>query len=265
MIRAMILVAFACSYLSTLMLSAVAIWAERTLLGLGRPCRGAWLFIAMTSVVLSGTLLLEAQTLGMYLPDWITERIGGQAWYAASTSNILKFSLTLGSALFALSVTLELVQEKRVTHGWGHGHLDATPVRLSEDFGPATFGFFRPEVVMPRWLLSADAQTRAAAVAHEQEHIAAHDRLMSLLGLALIIVLPWNLLLHWQVRRLRRAIELDCDARVVYRRRALDASAYARALERIYFGANPGVVPTIMAEQGSYINDRIHLLVARRQ
>ena len=171
----------------------------------------------------------------------------------------------LGSALFALSVTLELVQEKRVTRSWDYGHVDATPVRLSEDFGPATFGFFRPEVVMPRWLLSADAQMRAAAVAHEQEHIAAHDRLMVLLGLASIILLPWNLLLHWQVRRLRRAIELDCDARVVYRRRALDASAYARALERIYICANPRVASRIMAERGSYINDRIHLLIARRQ
>jgi beta-lactamase regulating signal transducer with metallopeptidase domain len=247
------------------MLSVVAIWAERTLLSLGRPCRGAWLFIAITSVVLSGALLVEAQTIGMYFPDWITERIGDQAWYAASTSNILKFVLTLGSAVFALSVALELVQANRVTRGWGHGHLDAMPVRLSEDFGPATFGFFRPEVVVPRWLLSADAQTRAAAVAHEQEHIAAYDRLMSLLGLALIIVFPWNLLLHWQVRRLRRAIELDCDARVVYRRRALDASSYALALERIYIGANPRVVPTIMSERGSYINDRIRLLIARHR
>ncbi len=68
-------------------------------------------------------------------------------------------------------------------------------------------------------------ETRAIALAHEREHIMARDRLLSLFALVLLIVMPWNPALHWQVRRLRLAIEVDCDARVVYQRRTISASA----------------------------------------
>ncbi|UUZ52386.1 hypothetical protein LP419_22985 [Massilia sp. H-1] len=38
-----------------------------------------------------------------------------------------------------------------------------------------------------------------------------------LLGLALLVLvaMPWNLPMWWQLRRLRHAIEVDCDARVL--------------------------------------------------
>ena len=54
----------------------------------------------------------------------------------------------------------------------------------------------------------------------------------------LVIVVPWNLALWWQLRRLSLAVELDCDNRVV---RALgDAHAYGDLLLRIAQAANRG-------------------------
>ncbi len=72
-------------------------------------------------------------------------------------------------------------------------------------------------------------ETRAIALAHEREHIMARDRLLSLFALVLLIVMPWNPALHWQVRRLRLAIEVDCDARVVYQRRTISCFCLHRS------------------------------------
>jgi beta-lactamase regulating signal transducer with metallopeptidase domain len=88
-------------------------------------------------------------------------------------------------------------------------------VTVTHDVGPAVVGIVRPRVIIPKWLLQEDAPTQAVVIAHEQEHLRAHD--IRVLGGALLIaiLLPWNLPLWWQLRRLRFAMEVDCDARVL--------------------------------------------------
>ena len=56
---------------------------------------------------------------------------------------------------------------------------------------------------------------QAAVIAHEQSHLEARDPQLFTLALALLVFMPWNLPLWWQLRRLRYAIEIDCDARVL--------------------------------------------------
>jgi TonB family protein len=52
---------------------------------------------------------------------------------------------------------------------------------------------------------------------HEDEHRRARDPLL-LVGAALLVALiPWNPALWWCARRLRLAVEIDCDARVLAR------------------------------------------------
>jgi lipopolysaccharide transport protein LptA len=63
---------------------------------------------------------------------------------------------------------------------------------------------------------------------HEESHPAAHDPLL-LRGAQLIVALaPWNLPAWWQLRRLRFAIEVDCDARVLQTN--IDPVSYGEAL-----------------------------------
>jgi TonB family protein len=50
---------------------------------------------------------------------------------------------------------------------------------------------------------------------HEDEHRRARDPFLLAFAIALVVLLPWNVGVLWQVRRLRLAVELDCDARVL--------------------------------------------------
>jgi hypothetical protein len=76
-------------------------------------------------------------------------------------------------------------------------------------------GFLRPQIVLPRWLLNAPPDQRRMALDHESQHIAAQDPLLLHIALLLTALAPWNLPLWWQLRRLRFAIEVDCDRRVL--------------------------------------------------
>jgi hypothetical protein len=81
-------------------------------------------------------------------------------------------------------------------------------------------------------------------------------------GLVLALV-PWNLGLWWQFRRLRLAIELDCDQRVL--RRRPDPAAYGRLLLDVGIRATHTVLPvTAFHEPVSSLERRILTMTAKR-
>jgi hypothetical protein len=98
---------------------------------------------------------------------------------------------------------------------WDRGHIAGTAVYISEDSGPAVVGFFRPRIVVPRWLTKLSSNEQELVVAHEQSHLGAYDAQLLTIAVCLLACIPWNPMLWWQLRRLRLAIELDCDARVL--------------------------------------------------
>jgi hypothetical protein len=71
------------------------------------------------------------------------------------------------------------------------------------------------EVVIPEWVLAFDVPLRTLMLRHEQEHRSAGDPLMLLVTTLIVALVPWNVALWWQSRRLRLAIEVDCDDRVL--------------------------------------------------
>lgn len=99
---------------------------------------------------------------------------------------------------------------------------------LSEETGPGVVGFLRPALVFPRWVLGLRPRDRRLVLLHELEHRRAGDTRLSQIAHALFVLLPWNLPLWWQFRRLRLAVELDCDQRVLARTR--DPRAYGEML-----------------------------------
>ena len=107
---------------------------------------------------------------------------------------------------------------------WQSMKIDDCEVLISEALGPATFGFTRPRIVLPRWLVDAESEIQRLVLCHENEHVAARDQVVMLL----VIAAPWNPFLWLQLSRLRLAVETDCDTRVL--RRDADADAYALAL-----------------------------------
>lgn len=113
-----------------------------------------------------------------------------------------------------LAASLRLFRDRRSWHA--ATVLDAA-VFVSDEFGPAIVGLVRPVIVVPAWVLALDAAAQRTIVLHEEEHRRAGDPRLLHAALALLLLMPWNLGLWLMWRRLRRAIELDCDERVLAR------------------------------------------------
>jgi TonB family protein len=71
------------------------------------------------------------------------------------------------------------------------------------------------EIVLPAWALTLDTPLRALVLRHEEEHRRARDPALILFTTVMASLLPWHAALWWQASRLRLAIEMDCDARVL--------------------------------------------------
>ncbi|MGC8520066.1 MAG: M56 family metallopeptidase [Steroidobacteraceae bacterium] len=143
---------------------------------------------------------------------------------------------------------------------WPVTALEGVAVTVSDDLGPAVLGILHPRIIVPRWLLEEAAERRSAVLSHESEHLRAHDGRWLLAGLLLVTLLPWNLPLRWLWRRLRLAIEVDCDARVV--RRGLQPVAYGAELLAIATRTPPAPRPAIgLFERRSQLARRIRILV----
>jgi bla regulator protein BlaR1 len=168
------------------------------------------------------------------------------------------FLSALVLSIFSIA-TASLHQQKR---RWKEGSLYQTTVLFSPDVGPAVIGILQPRIVVPTWLAEApDAQQRHV-IAHESSHLRARDPQLLALALALIVLMPWNLALWWQFHRLRRAVEVDCDARVL--RGGGDLHEYCETLIEVgqYRSTVIGAA-TGMSESVSFLEQRIKLMLLK--
>jgi hypothetical protein len=102
-------------------------------------------------------------------------------------------------------------------HGLKTETMLGTTVLLSEDIGPSAVGGNPAAIVIPRWVMTLDESLRSLVIRHEQEHLATRDPALLTIALCLVVVMPWHPVLWWSWRRLRLALEVDCDARVLRR------------------------------------------------
>ena len=100
---------------------------------------------------------------------------------------------------------------------WTSGQVLGEPVMIARDRGPAVVGIGRSVVVMPQWISALEERLLRLVFLHEREHQRAGDHRLFTVGIAALVLMPWNPLLWWQVSRLRLAIEFDCDRRVLAR------------------------------------------------
>ena len=207
-----------------------------------------------SALALSGRAWLPVQAL----------RAGGMG---LAINHVARLAWPLGSALvLAALIGASLALRRRQRH-WHPGALAGTPVLVSADAGPAVVGVLRPHIVVPAWLLSACASRQALVIAHEQAHIDAGDqRLLAAMAL-LLVAMPWNMPLWFQLRRLRLAVEVDCDARVLARGHLL--AEYGATL--IDIGSHASSTPSsrlppmapAMAESAGFLEQRVRLMTRR--
>ena len=93
--------------------------------------------------------------------------------------------------------------------------IDGVAVSVTEALGPAVIGVRDPRIAVPAWLLERSAHEQRLVITHEQSHIAAGDPLLLLSACVAVALMPWNPIAWFALARLRLAIELDCDRRVL--------------------------------------------------
>lgn len=135
------------------------------------------------------------------------------------TSRRLELSLLAAWALlstFALVVFFGVHgRVHRARRSWPLTELHGKVVRLAPSAGPAVVGVARPEIVVPRWLLLRSDAEQRMVVAHEAEHLRARDPLLLTVACLMAVLLAWHPAMWWMFTRLRLAMELDCDRRIV--------------------------------------------------
>ncbi len=177
-------------------------------------------------------------------PDPLVKR----AWLAVSAAMLL--------ALAASAVLLHLRKRR-----WLARRIGGVDVYVTTDAGPAVVGLLRSRIVLPLWLTEAPPAQLALVMAHEKAHLDARDPQLLSVALCLLVLMPWNLPLWWQLRRLRHAIEVDCDARVLHA--GHDLRQYGAALVDVgqRHAGHVGAVAA-MAESRSLLEQRIRIMVA---
>ena len=123
-------------------------------------------------------------------------------------------SLSL-SALLILMLAVVYARFHRLRRRWPVAELLGVRVRVSPQVGPAVVGLSRPEIVIPSWLLERTADEQRLVLVHEREHVRAHDPLLLASACAVAALLPWHPAVWYMLSRLRLAVELDCDVRVL--------------------------------------------------
>jgi len=172
----------------------------------------------------------------------------------------LAWAWRLSSAALLLSLGAAALRLAAVRRGWRNATVDGRAVLVSDNVGPAVAGLWRPRVVLPDWALQLGERERRLMLAHEDEHIRARDPWLLAGAAAALLLAPWNPLVWWQVRRLRLAVEMDCDARVLARDG--DAPAYGELLLRV--GQRRARLPLgapALGEPVSFLGRRIRRMV----
>lgn len=264
------------------LLGLFALVAERVCAELRLPRRGAWAIALTASLALPTYSMLDTPSesgAGFSLLPFVIELVpavlpegvrptgddAGDArwpgWLTSTTLDDVLLWLWIGSSgLMLLGLALAALGLRAAMGRCETRTIDGADVVLSERLGPAVFGFVRPRIVLPRWLADGNRTLRTLVLTHEREHVAARDQLLLLAGLALAAAMPWNVAVWWQLRRLRAAVELDCDARVV--RGGADAASYSEALLTVRLGGVSVPLGAVaLTEPVSYLERRIRTML----
>ncbi|MCC6770735.1 MAG: M56 family metallopeptidase [Gemmatimonadaceae bacterium] len=121
----------------------------------------------------------------------------------------------IGSLVVAAVIAEGSWRLHRAARGAATTTLDGEVVALTRDVGPGVRFFGTPRILLPSRLAALESGRRALLVRHEREHLRAGDPHLLMLSLAALGAMPWNPALWFIARRLRAALELDCDARVL--------------------------------------------------
>jgi bla regulator protein BlaR1 len=270
----------------SLLLSLAALALERSARVRQKPTRWLW----GTSMIASLLVPLVISSISVQIP-WLTgvvdpaipQRVvalrqmtasglspfgrltatAGQFSANPDLDRLLQVGWSAASTILFLAILASGVQLSWRRRRWERGNMAGVPVHISEDAGPAIVGLLDPHIVVPRWLTQCSPDVQELVIAHEQGHLEAHDARLVSIALGLLVCVPWNLPLWWQLRRLRFAVEIDCDARVL--RRGYDVLRYGETLIAVGERQSATIaMVAAMAESGSLLEQRIRNMLRKK-
>ena len=236
------------------LVSLAAVGLEHVAAARRWPVRAVWVAAVGLSVVwpLAESLrryLLQAQATADVMPFAITVLpvtvISGSSGpnRADVINRVLIACWIVASALLLFRLVRAVIGLRNARGGWRRDEVDGVAVRLAPNEGPAVVGLRSMEIVLPEWIVALDTHLRALVLLHEDEHRRARDPHLLFGAAVLVALMPWNLALWFQARRLRLAIELDCDARVL----RAQPSAERYGLLMMTIAQRRSVAPTLFA------------------
>ncbi len=186
----------------------------------------------------------------------------GTASAAAPTvDTVLTILWIVSSLLIAGVLVASQLRIRRDTRRWPVEHIDGVAVRLTPSLGPAVVGGFPSVIVLPAWVRRLDQDWQSLVVAHERQHLHAGDGKLLFAGLVAAVLVPWNIPLWWQLRRLRDAVELDCDERLVHA--GTNVRAYSELLLEVARQAKRPLLAPALSNPKSLLARRIHMMTQK--
>jgi bla regulator protein blaR1 len=206
-------------------------------------------------------VLRDATSIPLAPQRWLETGQGAARAPLVSDSG-LKMAWLSVSLLMVVILAVSGVTLFRRQRTWASGTIGDAAVQVSPDVGPAVVGFLRPRIVIPAWLRDSPLQDQMAVIAHEKAHLRAGDPQLFTVALCLLVFMPWNLPLWWHLRRLRNAIEVDCDARVLDS--GHDPVAYGRTLVNVGEKQSGSLMAVAaMSESPSLLEERISIMMSK--
>lgn len=252
--------------------AAAAVPLERIARHAARPTRWVWALALAASVLVSEiSRVREVGILSVILP-----RAAAAPWLMAPAVTFAHTFHALGrwdsqltiaawgaTALVAAWFILSFARLLERRRTWRADIVDGHAVLVSDADGPAVFGIGRGSIVLPGWALDAGDRARALMLAHELEHQQSGDTRLLLLSLVAVLLQPWNPAVWWLAGRLRLAIEVDCDARVLDR--GADLHSYGLVLlEAGSRDAGDPLPAPAFSTPPSWLQQRIRAMCERR-
>lgn len=229
----------------------------------GLPSRFVWLIAIVAMVMIPVALSLRPTTTHATIPVFVSMHPVQPTTVPQSSDVPLTIAWLLASMLVAARIVASAVALRRKRSKWTRAAVGPTDVLIADELGPALIGFRRFVTIVPKWALALDAQSLELVLAHEAEHAKAGDPWLRSAALVATVVMPWNPAIWWSMRRLRLAVEMDCDRRVL--RRGIDTRTYAAVLLTV--GENMSRLPfawaTALGGPRSFLERRIVAMTPR--
>lgn len=246
---------------------AAAAWVlERGFLALRLPTRLVWLAAMIGSVLIPILAWLRPapeSARGIPLPEAVLALAPLQVQLSSADAGARPDVLVLMWGAMSLTLLLycgiSAYRLHRTRRSWRSGTVSGQPVLISRDVGPAVLGWRRGSIVLPEWVLASEPAHLSMLVEHEREHLRARDGQLLLGGAVIPLLAPWHLPLWWQLRRMRLAVEVDCDRRVL--RGGGSVRGYAVLLLEIGARTRTGAMPALaFARRETFLERRLRIM-----